>query len=185
MKNHKYKMSVVFFSFKALIFLVVNTLVAYSCGNTKKQAVEFNNKIVDSQSVIVKKMLDLSSDEATNDTSIMEQKRLELISTIDQSIQVVKNIKPFRYGEEFQNAALQLFNFYKQVANNEYREIIEILKKENINADDQERLKAINDKISKEEKVLDEKFMNKQREFATKYGFSLVDNELQEKINKK
>ena len=46
-------------------------------------------------------------------------------------------------------------------------------------------LEAILEKVTVDEKVLDERFLKEQTSFADKHGFSLSENELQDQIDSK
>jgi len=165
------------------VALLLSPLFLASCRNTKQQAIDYNNKIVDLQSKIVKGMLDFSSTFDSKDTALMEKKYGELLAVIDTSIKETRAMEPFDGTSEFRDAAINLFTFYQDITKKEYKEIVEIFKKSQIQQADVDRIDKLNQDISKREKVLDDQFMVVQEGFAKKYGIPLVDNELQKQID--
>jgi hypothetical protein len=172
---------------KIAVFLWVASLLAAaslpSCRNTKQQAIDYNNRIVDLQSKIVKGMLDFSSTFDSKDTALMEKKYGELQASIDAALKETRTLEPFDGSSEFRDTAIQLFEFYRDITKKEYREIVDIFKKSQIQQTDVDRIGKLNEDISKREKVLDDRFMAVQTSFAKKYGIPLVESELQKKID--
>jgi hypothetical protein len=149
----------------------------------------YNDRIVSLQSEVVKKMLDFSETFNSRDVSLMEQKYGILVSTIDEKLKEVSQIEPFEGDSNFKDTAVSLFQFYRDVAKKDYRELLDIFKKGvergEFTQQELDKMDAISNAIGEREKILDDKFQQAQKNFAEKYKISLVDNELQKKINNK
>jgi hypothetical protein len=169
-----------FIAVTGAVFLVASPP---ACKNTKKQAIDYNNKIVDQQSRIVKSMLDFSKTFDSKDTELMEKKHKELLDVIGAVITETKGLAPFEGSAGFKDAALKLFEFYRDISKKEYKEMIEIFKKEQITQADVDRIDELNDDISAREKVLDDEFQKIQEKFAEQYGIPLQENALQGEID--
>ena len=78
---------------------------------------------------------------------------------------------------------MNLFQFYKEISAKDYKEMIDILRKENIQTSDIDRLTVLEEQISKREQPLDEAFQKAQEAFAKKHNLSLYENEVQDKID--
>lgn len=167
--------------FTTLLFLVA---FATNAQKSFKTAIEYNDFIVDQQTEIGMKILDFNKVVSTTinyDTLMMALKEID--RTIDKSIKNLKGLTPFEKETEMKTAALNLFQFYKRIMGNEYKEMIKILSKGTYTDEDNTRMAEILDKVVKDENAFDETYQNAQKKFASKYGFSLQESELQEKID--
>lgn len=167
-----------------LLWIVLAVALLFSCSNTNGLAIDYNDRIIGLQSKIMKSMIDFSKTFSTNDTALMEKKYTELLASIDSALTEAEALPPFNESNEFRDAAIRLFEFYDDVAKNEYGEIVEIFYQENVTEADADRIQALAEDISERERVLDQQFATVQKAFAKENGILLSDNKLQREIDR-
>jgi hypothetical protein len=126
--------------------------------------------IVDEQVKIGTEITDFTNAESNED---MELALKILIQQTDASIDAVQKLGAWKGDGALQNSALQLFKFYKAVAEKEYREMLNILKKEVVSDTDATHLDAIIADIQLREQKFDDDFAYQQKDFAKRNGFTL------------
>lgn len=156
------------------------------CQNSTKSPVDYNNEIIDNQSKIIQKIINLSNSFDKRDANEMENLYQVLKKQIDESIDTISNLDEYEGNTQFRDASIKLFKFYQSVVGKEYREMIDILKKKDseLSQKDVDRIDALTIDISKREEGLDEEFAKVQKEFADKYNIQIQENILQKKIDK-
>jgi len=100
--------------------------------------------------------------------------RLELIEQIDSSIAAIRERPPFDKNYIYLDAAVQLFGIYKSIAENEYKELLEILAKPRLTQQDEIRYEEILNNVNFREMVHEEKFAAIQRSYAETYNLVLM-----------
>jgi hypothetical protein len=169
---------------KKLVYLLFIVAVAATTGCEKKlTATEYNNKIIDEQGKVLDLVLDFT---AKVDESDMKGARLLLEKTgvqCDSSIKTIEAMGPFDDDASFKDAAIDLFKFYKRAFATDYKELLDIIEKEEPTMEDLDRVNVIVKKVSDEEMVLDDKVQKVQKEFADKHDVKITDNSMQEKID--
>ena len=144
--------------------------------------VEYNDAIIGEQTKITKAMIEMANYFAP-DIEKSELLRKELVKQCDASIAALKKLPAYEGDTKFRDAGVNLFQFYKEISAKEYKEMIDILRKENIQTSDIDRLTVLEEQISKREQPLDEAFQKAQEAFAKKHNLSLYENEVQDKID--
>jgi len=167
-----------------LLWMVIAGALLFSCINTNTQAIDYNDKIIGLQSKIMRSMIDFSKTFSTNDKALMGKKYTELLASIDSALRGAEALQPFNGSSEFRDAAIRLFEFYDDVAKNEYGEIVAIFHKDNVTQADADRIQELAEDISEREGVLDQQFATVQKAFAKKNGILLTDNKLQREIDR-
>jgi len=163
----------------SLCFLIFSSIAI----SQNSKAIEYNDKIIDEQAKIIELTLEVVELIET-DLDLCEKKRLETVKQIDNSILVVEKMGAFEGNTELRSAAIDLFKFYKKVFGDDYKVMLDILKKgENITEEDVTTITEIFSSISEEEIILDENLSRTQNLFAEKYGFQIEENELQDEID--
>lgn len=166
------------FLFTSLFIL----LVACNSGN-KMSAIEYNDTIVQEQTKITEKTLAMVESIET-DLEKCEDLRLETIIQCEQSIATVKAMTDYEGNTRLRDAALALFEFYKDINANEYKEMLNILNKgEEIDEADITQLQTLEQQVGNRETSLDAEFQTAQKEFASKYHLEIEENALQDKID--
>jgi hypothetical protein len=167
-----------------LFSIVLMGALLFSCKDTKSQAIDYNDKIVRLQSKIGKSMIAFSRTFSSNNMTLMETKYTELLDSIDFALSSAEAMGPFNGTSELRDTAIKLFEFYQDISENEYDEILDIFSQNEITESDVERIEELAEGISEREKALDYEFAAVQKAFAQEYGILLRDNKLQRQIDK-
>jgi len=151
---------------------------AFSQPKTFDDAIEYNDYIIELQTGI-SNAFQAFINSVTNDESVAAMASLAaLISVIEEKIDAIQNLGPFEENTAFRDAGIELFKFYKTIAENEYQQILDIKFKPDATEDDYAKLEELVLKIQEKEKVYDEKFLSSQQDFADTYHFTLTAPDL-------
>lgn len=157
--------------------------VLAGCNSGPKMTpIEYNDTIIGEQTKISKVMIEMANN-FSSDLGKSEALRQDLVKQCEASIKVVKELPEYKGNVKFRDAGAALFGFYKEISDKEYKEMIDILKKEQIEVADIERLTTLEKEISARETPLDDTFQSAQQEFAKEHNLSLKENEIQGQIN--
>lgn len=170
---------------KSKIFYLLISFFLLSCSSERKEAVEYNDKIISEQNKIIEKTIDFTASLQIRNARMIDSFRLILISQIDQSIEEISKMDSFEGYDSLRLAALDLFNFYKRVYENEFKEMVQIITKDSlsITEDDIIRHNILTRKIKNEEISYDNNFQKAQQSFAKKYNLNININQYQEILN--
>lgn len=158
---------------KIIRFISLGILLSFlfACAPSTEQAMKYNDKLTEQQTLISKKIEDLND---TYDNYIAEEMNAaykSAIKQVEESTKAVKKIKPFDDEKVFKKAILESFAVYKSIIENEHARIIELYVlpddeygKSEIKEIEELRNKAVN-KVDKEA----DKLVKDQQEFAKKY----------------
>ena len=166
------------------LFLSAATVCLFvltGCG-PKMTPIEYNDAIINEQTKISKVMIEMANN-FSNDLDKSESLRQKLVTQCDSSINAVKALPDYKGNTSFRDAGAALFTFYKEISEKEYKEMIDILRKENIEMADVERLTTLEKEISSREEPLDAAFQSAQQAFAKEHNLELKENEIQQEIN--
>lgn len=156
---------------------------ACNSGNSKEDAIKYNDKIINEQSKVIKLTLDMV---AMMDKDLEKSKKLreDIVKQTEASIKVIEDMEPFDNNGKLRDAGLALFSFYKKVYSTEYKTMFEILDKgANITEEDIAVIQDMQTSVTMEESKVDAAFKEAQQEFAKKYGFEIAPSELQDDID--
>lgn len=167
---------------KRFFFLLIPAIV-FACGSKSSQisAVDYNDSIVNEQNKIIEHILAMSN--ATYDIVECDKHRLKIIEQCDSSLALVGAMNPFDGNSDLRDAALNLFKFYKDIASNDFKRILEILNMDEPADADYEELDQIDAKIAERELTLDASFQNAQKAFSEKHNLELLKNEYQDALD--
>ncbi len=108
----------------------------------------------------------------------------KLQDVIDEAIVKVEGIPDYKGNSDLKNALLDLLDFYKAIASEEYKEMIDILGRQGaITQSDIDYLQSMQDNITEREGELDKELARAQSEFAKKHDIKIERNKLQDKID--
>lgn len=170
---------IAFPGFILLIFLL-SSVKAYCAGTTP---VEYNNKIIDEQTKIMKLVLQFGNNES-DDLGAMEEIRLKLVAQAEKSLETVKKMPAYDGSTRMRDAAASLFGLYLEAGKIYYKEMLDIVAKgENITEADLLRIEEIDKELTSKEEKLDNEFQKAQQEFARKHNFAIEENPLQDDID--
>ena len=172
--------------FGGFIFFVIAFIVIRQFSGSSGEALKYNNKIVGYQNKIIVKIIDLSKSLDKFNADEMDRKLTALQDQIDESLAGVKAMDGFKGNYRFRDAAIKLIEFYKDMCENEYSEMIEILKQgpSNITQSDITYMQELQASIEKTEAPLDREMQSAQREFAAEYKFKITQNKYQKELDK-
>jgi hypothetical protein len=161
-------------SFSFAFFCLVS-FVLTSCGPTPEQGKDYNNKIIDEQTMVVGKYNSFiqSVSDTTTQPDIYKKDLQDMLDQIGKSRIVLNGLDKFDEKTEFSDACLSLFAVFENVAKNELAEIISLYDKEDYNEDDRARATELFQVSDKKVQAELNSFTQFQKDFATKYNFSL------------
>lgn len=110
------------------MFAIV-AMVVTSCGPTKEEAIDYNDKIIIEQVAIIEKIDDLY-DALKNytDHKGLDSAYAAALKQIETSTDIVSKLEKFGDDTEFRDAALKLFGTYKSVMQNELKKLVDFSK---------------------------------------------------------
>ena len=153
-------------------------------GVTYKTAVQYNDYIVNRQTTLIKFILDFSKMADSNlDSAGMMLKKYAMQA--EQMINEVKGMPSYKGDSALRNAAAGSFIFYKKLFESDYVALLNLRKKNSVmGSEDVAEANRIVDRIGKEEEILDKGFHNAQKAYAKKNKMKLMDNKVQQEIDK-
>jgi len=153
-------------------------------GIIYKNAVQYNDYIIGRQSTLIKNVLDFIQVSQTDLDSA--NKMLDKnINDIKDMLNDIKGMPAYKGDSSLRDAAINLFEFYKNVFGSEYKRILDIrINGEDATTEGVTEMNNIVNKITKEEEGYDKAFHNAQQDFAEKNHIKLGENEMQKKIDK-
>ena len=154
---------------------------------TFSSAIAFNDFIVDEQNKIIKVMLAFSNHEtAMSDKALGNEMIDDIVKTTEEAIEALDGVEPYEEGETLLKSAKALFQFYHDMADKDYREMVDIISKgEDMTDADLARIDEIALDVEKREVPLDNAFADAQAAFAKHYGMQIRKNEMQDEIDRR
>src|SRR5687767_7568825 len=121
---------------RRIFFLFILVIVIVACnpgvkgknGVTYKSAVQYNDYIVNRQTILIKNLRDFSNVANRNLDSAEVKLRLYADAT-SKMIEEIKGMPPYKGDSGLRDAAIRSFSFYKKVFENDYIDILQIKKK--------------------------------------------------------
>lgn len=173
--------------FSVILFSVISSCKQSSVkgknGVTYKNAIEYNDYIVNRQTKMMKSVVEFGkvADISLDSAGLMLK---QSVRDAEKMIAELKGMPPYKGDSALRDAAIASFSFYKKVFEKDYVDILNIRKKgqENITEEDVAEANRIVEKISKDEEVLDKAFQNAQKDYATKNKMKLVNNSAQKEL---
>jgi len=185
--------------FRSVISLLVFSIFVISCnpgvkgknGVTYKSAVQYNDYIVNRQTILIHDVREFSKAGDGNLDSA-EAKLEKLIKTAAVITGEVEGMPAYRGDTTLRDAAVRYFSFFKRVFEQDYTAYLQLRKKGNslANTDAEELRKTANEisaiisKVTKEEEGYDKDFHNAQQRYAEKNNMKLTENKIQREMEK-
>lgn len=144
--------------------------------------VKYNDYIVGQQNFIGTELLKLIGmfDALPEDKSETFAQLDVVITKCTEGVANLKNLKPIANEFGMRQAAIELFGFYHEIMDTDYRVIIDQLYSD---APDMEIMQSILTKVQEAEAKVDEKFQSAQKAFSKYHNIQLEENELQEEFD--
>ncbi len=170
-----------------VIFLLLLTVACgrneYSVTTSDGQKLEgpaaYNDYLVAEQNRIIRQFSELNKAYESYSRDEIERARAALLNEIDEVIAAVEDLPPYEGDTELRDAALEMFQYYRQLAEKELKEIGDLLSKgENqITESDIDEMDRLYKRFRKEIKSYEINFADAQRAFANKYGMKIKSKE--------
>ena len=150
-----------------------------SCKPTPQQGADYNNKIIAQTDPVINKYNQFIKtwqhyNFGDPDLSDLKGDFKSLQEQIKTSMDAIGDIKKFDGKTEFKDAATEYIGAYKSVVDNEWMQIMNLLKKgENFDKSDASTCDRIAKKIDVKTGDADSKFFKFQKSFAAQYKFTL------------
>ena len=166
--------------FKHTLLLLFMAFAA--SAQTITEPVKYNDYFVNNQNKIGDELLKLIGmfDNLPEDRTLVTAQLKKVIAECDNAIAAVKSIKPIANEFNLRANSQNLFEFYKTTMSDDYPQLIDELYKP---APDMEKLNAVLLKVQDGEAIVDTKFQEAQKQFATFHKIELEENELQEQFD--
>ncbi|MGA2298555.1 MAG: hypothetical protein ABSG15_13495 [FCB group bacterium] len=160
-----------------------------SCGEMSKPEmtpVQYNDFIIVNQTKVIQKFIDLSKTFDKHIPKEIDEQFNLLQIQVDSAVASTSTLSNFKGNSEFKDAALKLFQFYQDGLKNDYKQMIEILKKgpEGMNAETMKKMTDLSQSFDTKEKVLNDAFIKAQNNFATQFKIEIKPNQLQKELDK-
>ena len=186
------------------LLLLISILLTCGCSNKKliteesilqkadevldkgkaESAIEYNNFILGTQAKILNAILNLNWD---SNSEAFNSEIKNLIQLLDNGLKIIDSIEVYQHGEDLKEAFKVQLHMHKDMVENDYLELFELINIEPSSEQEMEELSSKIDSITKrmeaKEATIDEKLFSAQRRFAKKYGLKLQATEIQEKID--
>ncbi len=152
-------------------------------GEVYKSAVQYNDYIVDRQTIVVKDIMEFSRVSAIDlDSAYLLLEKYE--EKTDHTIRELEGMPAYKGDSSFRDAGVKLFNFYKKIFGGPYKELVNIRRSpDGVTEEGEARLQQIIDDLTKEEEKYDKIFYNAQQQFSKNNNMKMKKNEMQEKID--
>ncbi|MEI6346478.1 MAG: hypothetical protein WCP69_00905 [Bacteroidota bacterium] len=148
-------------------------------------ATEYNDYIVNLQGKTIKTILKLGEDINAGDAETIKKSFNDFGIQAKASLAELKTLGSFKNNSQLRDKGLKLFQFYVDIYEKDYKEMIDIITKKKITPKDQKRIDEIVAKVSKEEMGFDQEFASAQRAFAMSNNMIITENDFQKEIDKK
>ncbi|MCC7030890.1 MAG: hypothetical protein IT257_11340 [Chitinophagaceae bacterium] len=165
-----------------ILLLIGSVLAAKAQQKTFQTAIDYNDFVVDLQDSIGYSLVSfnnvIGAENITHsDIRTLGMDNLEKCKKLTKAkIDILQKNKPFAKGDALKQAALNLFNFYYKTMNTDYKRMVELLSVETYTQGTISQLTEIQEKVTAEEKILDDAYIGAQMAFAKLYGFELTEN---------
>jgi hypothetical protein len=155
---------------------------------TFSSAVEYNDFIIGQQEKVIKAVLSMSevmnAEKINNDD--LKAKYEVFGNECKKALDTIKTMDEFNGNKTFRDESIKLFEFYYEIYQKDYKELIDILVKgDKISEPDITRMKEIQESITKRENVRDGAFAEAQNKFAAENNMQIVANDVQNQIDQK
>ena len=149
-------------------------LFAQACTSPAERAAGYNDRIIGEQKAIVDDLAFMDS--TFSDTNATKEwvglNYANLQAQVKRSILALDSIGPFQTDPSLQLSAKELFRTYEALVDFEYKKLVEIklLPAESVDIAIVDSNLAIQDRISIQSRIAQERFYKAQEEFGKKYN---------------
>ncbi len=159
---------------KPFVHFLFIALFAQACTSSAERAAGYNDRIIGEQKAIIDDLVFMDS--TFNDTNATKEwvglNYANLQAQVKRSVLALDSIGPFQTDPSLQLSAKELFRTYEALVDFEYKKLVEIklLPAESVNIAIVDSNLAIQDRISIQSRIAQERFYKAQEEFGKKYN---------------
>ncbi len=146
-------------------------------------SVRYNDFIINKQTAVYSKIVELVNCMDKCDDTELRNKYKEFGDEAKDALKQVKRLTDFNGNTEFRDKAIDLFNFYIEVYETAYKELIDMYIKGDISEKDQIHMNKIIGEVTVKEEKLDAAFQAAQQKFADENDMQIIENEIQKEID--
>jgi hypothetical protein len=160
---------------------VLMILLLSQCGPTQDEAIEYHEKIIHEQHLVVGYVNQMIGSFSTAEIANIETALNAAIEQVNKSIEVLEGMEMLEGGDhDLLKYCLELFRIYKSQLENEYTEQLNIYKIpiKDLREEDNERFNELNDLIDEVYYPAFDRFSKAEEEFATQWDFELLPADL-------
>ena len=161
-----------------LLFVIIG---ATGCKDkvveTENEAAPYNDAIIMEQRKIADELVDLKEALPTLDSTEILPAYDDLVFQVGQSLQAVEEMGPFEEDTSLQEAAIDLFNYYHNVFEEDYGQVIAILLQDpsEITQNEKDQIDSIAAGIAEKEAIAERQFREVQQRFAREHNLLLKE----------
>ncbi len=155
-----------------LAFLLVLSFTLYSCKPSAKEAISYSDKVSVENSKISEKYDKLLESYNEYDPKEMDAAYDDVKKQVEESLNAMKKLPDFDGKSTFKQGAVDLFNVYSSILNNEHKRIIELLKLPENEYKEKEKneYEALRNAVNKKTATATEKLQELQKKFLEPYS---------------
>ena len=163
---------------KRIYWMIALTVLLFACNRKAEKAADYNDNINRLQYKVMEKINEMDSSLVEYDADQMEIAHLELKAEIRRSLQGLRDLGAFTQDSTLYLASKDLFTFYKEVSDEEYERLVEImsLPDSSFTSAEQERASAIFDTIQVRFETQHEDFKKVQQKFIEDYRLTVEED---------
>ncbi|MFN5318304.1 MAG: hypothetical protein ACK5CY_05650 [Bacteroidia bacterium] len=161
---------------KHLLYILLTCITLSACqSNDKKKAIAYNDSLVTQQIAVVDAAIRLQEALDTYHRKDMQTLHKEFQGQINASLAKIQAQSDFSGDKKFKDATEQFVKTYKQLAQNQYREAVTLLSKDDsvYSKADEARVKQLFDAIDKTSGQARQEYEREQAAFATRNNVEL------------
>ncbi len=160
---------------KKLLLVAGLTVFLFSCGPTQNEAIKYNDAIMDMiDNLAVEHTLFLNQIDGHNIDSLQLTHKL-FAAKAKSSLEESNKIAPFANKKEFSDVAHEYFTALNSIANNEGKEMVDIMSKDStqITQADLDKINALATKFDADYSKVYDKIRAEQIRFSKEWHFDL------------
>lgn len=157
-----------------LLLLFGFQLVTAAQTPSFKTAVEYNDYIIALQNKVGASIAEFNKAVDSGSLSYANATREKIVKAADEALIKLKKLPAYKGNSSFREATIPLFAFYKGCAENEYKELVNlVLGGKPIDDAVMTRINELIAQVTEKENKLDQQFAAEQKKFARDNNFTL------------
>jgi len=159
-------------------FALLAVIFLSQCGPTMQDAIDYNDKMIAEESLVIDRINDLDNAMASWDPAEIQPALDAAKAQVEKSIKALEEMGGFDGDSKFVDACQELFKVFKSQLSDEYKQQLDIIKIYNDTPDnyttvEEDKYNELNGVLDDEYYPVFDKFSAAQEEFADKWGFIL------------